>query len=169
MAKTQLTSKNYFRSNRIIHGALVIGSLLFAMVSIFLLSREEGTPATQEGLDVFVFILPLFVLGIIMAHFIMFKKLLLKAKNMEVLTKKTLYYRSALIVSWALLNGATLFAITIYLVENDLMYLAIGVVPWVILLRNFPSLDRAIKELELTGDERLAVNDPNAIIMELPN
>ena len=105
METNQMTTKAYFKALTIVYFALVAGQVVFALLALFLVQTGKLGDGGEELSNIFLYVLPFFVVGGILGSNIMFKKSLAEAKNKTGLLEKMNYYRSALIIRYALLEG----------------------------------------------------------------
>jgi hypothetical protein len=85
-------------------------------------------------------------------------------KNKSSLTEKLNDYRAAFILRDALLEGAALFAIIAYMICNELILLGVAILLVLIFVFIKPTKDKLIKDLELSSDETVIIEDDNAVI-----
>lgn len=110
----------------IFHAALLIGQVLFAVVAYFLVSTGHFTVPGLGYDSLFYLIIPVFLAGGIVASFtfLSFRK---KAIHEDTDPHSRINaYRSALIVSWALLEGPSFLATTVYLITGNLLYIGLA-------------------------------------------
>ncbi len=162
-----ITSKEYFKGIRIVHFALVAGQVFFALITLFLLQVGKLDMEGQGLINVFIFILPLFVVAGIIASQVMFKIKLKEVKKKINLSEKLIDYRSALIVRYALLEGPSFFAIVVYMFTGELMFLGMAVLIILIFLFISPSVEKAGNDLELGQKEKQMLADPNSVVDEI--
>ena len=103
---TTQTSKQYFSSIAIIHGALIAGQLIFLAVTLKLIS--DGDPKASD--DIFKFIAPTLA-AICLVSGLFIKKKMLENVEQKELKEKLGRFRNATIVQCALLEGASLLNI----------------------------------------------------------
>jgi hypothetical protein len=159
------TSKQYFRSITILYFGLLIGQVAFAAITLYLNLGLLFQPDDSLR-DIFIYIVPIFVVnGFVTGHLI-YKSRLKKIKNYSSLTSKMGEYRSAMIIRFAMLEGASLFAIIVYLLTADLIFMAMTglIVAYFIILK--PTVDKITMDLELNSTERLKIENPSEIIAE---
>jgi hypothetical protein len=113
METIKMTSAGYFKSIKIVHLALVIGVVFFALVSVFLQINGFGTLGELINNGLLLIIPLLALIGIFGSNFI-FKKRLRKIVDKTNLNEKMEDYRSALILKFALIEGPSFFAIVAY-------------------------------------------------------
>ncbi len=162
MENETFTSKQYFTSLTVIHAALVLGQLLFAIISVFLNQTSEDI---KDEADLFTIILvpALLGAGIIVGSLISQNKLA-KIKEESSLGSKLQEYRTILIIKFALVEGPVLFGIVQYLITANyyfLLFAAAGIV-YMVFVR--PSKIETIKSLKLSTEEKDQLNDPNQVI-----
>lgn len=167
MDAIQQTSREYFRSLQIIYYVLIFGQLLFAFITIFLTYDQEVGLEEKGVTDIFIYIVPIFVIGGLIGSFLLFKNRLEASKREPDLIKKMVNYRSALIIRYSFLDGPSLFAIVIYLISYNIFFLALSGFIIIIFLLIKPTKERAINDLMLSPGEINTLNDPNAIVLKM--
>ena len=93
-------------------------------------------------------------LGVIAASFTVSGALFGKAKAQPSLTSKLGAYRGALILRWAMLEGAFLTSPMSYLITKQQLFFATAGLALVVYLSQTPSLENASGDLGLDTDER---------------
>ena len=167
MTKKPQTSKEYFNTLIIIYYVLIGGQLLFGFVSLVLHQSETFDPAIKELRDIFIFVVPFFVLGGLLGSNIMFKYQLKVCKSKPDLMEKMTCYRSALIIRYALLEGPSFFSIVVYLLTRDMLFLGMAGVIILIFLSIKPAISKAVIDLELNTSDSQAINNPGKVISEI--
>jgi hypothetical protein len=126
MTVIKQTSKEYFKSIRIIYFALLIGQLLFAGVSFFL---NQGIMFQPNDLrDTLIYIVPIVIINAMLLSNFLYKRKITGIKKLEKLTQKMGEYRISLIARLAPLEGASLFSIVAYFLTVDMLFLAMSAV-----------------------------------------
>lgn len=166
MATKQITSKEYFRILNILYFGLLSGQFFFAVVTLFL--NLSGT-MNQEGSslrDIFIIVVPIFIIGGIYGSLTVFKTKLSAIKNKIELKEKMSDYRAACIIKWALLEFPSFFAILVYFITGDILFLGMAalVVGYFISIK--PSLEKTTNELELDYADKIKIEDPDSVIAE---
>ncbi|HEY9113414.1 MAG TPA: hypothetical protein VIN10_01860 [Bacteroidales bacterium] len=164
MEPNQMTSKAYFKALTIMYFALIAGLVFFGIVALFLVQSGQISDTGDELRNIFLFVAPLFLVGGVFGSTIMFKKGLVEAKNKTELLEKLNFYRSALIVRYALLEGPAFFTTVVYLITGDLLFLGMTALIIVIFLIINPSPEKAINDLELSYEEKQVLNDEEGIL-----
>jgi MFS family permease len=164
MDNVKQTSKEYFKALQVIYFALIAGQIIFGLIAFFL-NQEAGFYSEDPQLrSIFIFIVPVFVIGGFMASKIFFKKRVEEAKNKTSLIEKMSYYRAALILRYAFLEGPTFLSIIVYLLTNNWYFLVIAGFMIVIFFTIMPTSERASNELELNKNERQIILDADGVI-----
>jgi len=161
------TSKEYFKAMQIVYYALIAGQVLFALLSFYLIRTGSFDGEQSELRNIFIYIVPVFVVGGLFGSNIMFKKALAEAKRKPRLVDKMAYYRSALIIRYALLEGPSFFGIVVYLITGDYLFLGMSGLIIAVFFTLKPGPDRAVNDLELSSDETHTITDPEGMIAEL--
>jgi hypothetical protein len=105
-------------------------------------------------------------LGSLFGGDIIFKAQLKKAKIHPALPQKMMQYQTANIIKYALIESVALFSTVAALLTLSVWFLYIAGFLVLVLASYYPSIDRAIKELDLNVDEQKQVGNPDAYISE---
>lgn len=159
------TSKEYFKYNKIIFIALLTGQIVFAMVCV-LLNKDKPVNDTINGNETNMLIVAIISLSLLIASFYIPRIRLEKIRQVEDIKRRLYDYRATLIIKFALVEGATLFAIVQYLLTGSIYILGFAALLILVSLTNWPSQEKTIKELELNKTDIDIINDPNAIVWE---
>lgn len=155
------TSETYFRSLLIVFYALIIGQVFFGLISFFLVSTNNLKSEGADLSSVFIFIIPVFALGGFISSNLIYRNRLKAIDRKSGLMIKLTDYRAALVVRYALLEGPSLFAIVVYLVTGNAIFilLAASIVLYFLTLR--PNREKAIRDLDLDAKEEQILYDPS--------
>lgn len=161
------TSKEYFRIATILFYAMTTGMLLFCGIVLTLILSNNVSSADQELTNIFMVVVAVFAVGGYAASKIVFKKKLQEIKEMKTLAQKMPFYRGALILRYALIEGSAFLAIMMGFVTGNLLFLAIAglIIAYFLTLKPTPA--RAIKELELDYNEQQLIENSDAIIADV--
>lgn len=143
---------------QIIHLAMILGQVFFALIAFFL-NKDRAASATEEN-ELLLYIVPLIAaIGVIAGSF-MFRKRLAVLSPAASLSEKHALYQGACIMRYAFLQGPSLFAIAIYLMTGNLVFLLFSglLILYLIYLR--PSENTIAETLGLTAEE--IAQDPGA-------
>lgn len=166
MNTNKQTSREYFKSLKIIYYALIAGQLFFASTSLYLQLSGNFDTEVKDIRDVFLYVVPLFVIAGIFGSNYIFKIKIKAAKNKPNLMEKMFDYRGALIVRYALLEGPSFFCIVVYLMTGDIVFMGMFVLIIIIFLTINPSRHKAAKNLELNINDEQLINEPDEVIAE---
>ncbi len=161
------TSKEYFKALQIVYFALIAGQVLFGLLTFYLIQTGLFDGDQKELRNIFIYIVPVFVVGGLFGSSILFKKGLNSAKEKTSLYEKMSDYRSTLIVRYALLEGPSFFGIVVFLITGDYLFLGMSGLIIAVFFTLMPTVNRAVNDLELSVHDTHTVNDPNGVIAEL--
>jgi hypothetical protein len=161
------TVKSYFLAIKIIYYALIAGQLVFAFLTFYLIRSGLFDGEQTELINIFIYIVPIFVIGGLFISHLLFKSFLNTARGKKNLYEKLAFYRSALIIRYALLEGPSFFAIVVYLLTGDYLFLGMSGLVILVFFTLKPTVERAINDLELHSEESYAINNPNTMINEI--
>ncbi len=140
-------SKTYLRSNSMLHFALLSGQIMLAIVFIAMTGKTEII-LNPEG-DLFFILVPAFALVALLISGFMFKKLLVQANTKTTLSEKLSLYRPALLVRFAILEGASLFGIVAYFLNANLFYVFVSALVMVYFFTLRPTKEKLEMDLQL--------------------
>lgn len=162
----QQTVKSYFLAIRILYYALIAGQLVFALLTFYLIMSGLYDGEQMELRNTFIFIVPVFVVGGLFASNILFKNFLNTARGKKNLYEKLSFYRSALIIRYALLEGPSFFAIVSFLLTGDYLFLGLSGLIILVFFTLNPTVEKAVNDLELHSEESYAINNPKTLMNE---
>lgn len=143
------TPKQYIRSVQLVHLALLLGLVGFA-VAIYIINPSNKIDFSESGL--FLYIVPLImILGIVLGNFI-FKKLITRTFKQNSLKTKLDNFLSAAIIKFALIEGPSLLALVAYLLSGNLLYIILASVLMVYLYMQRPTKTSVSETLKLSGE-----------------
>lgn len=161
------TSKQFFTALQIVQIALIIGVLMFTLVSTFVFGNE-ALDASGDLTQMMQIVVPsIMLLCLIMSRVVINARL----RKMDIsldLAEKLNLFRANMIIRWALLEAPALLAVIALILTGDQLYYLHIVAMLALLAYMRPSRQRAIAELELsTEQEQLVLND-DAEVAQLP-
>lgn len=144
--------KNQLKITNVIYLSLAIGLMLFFIIVIYLMKNKSIIPL--QNLDsVFTIVVPLFGLMMMFLSRFLFNKLIVKFSESEDLGQKIIHYRTAKIISWALIEGASFLALVAALLTLNYLYIAVFILLFGFFLLSRPSKESLVKDLRLSSNE----------------
>ncbi|MBK9591648.1 MAG: hypothetical protein IPO32_09120 [Crocinitomicaceae bacterium] len=140
-------SKTYLRANSMLHFALLAGQIMLAIVFIVLTGKTDII-LNPEG-DLFFVLVPAFALAALFISGFMFKKLLVQANSKTTLAEKLSLYRPALLVRYAILEGASLFGLVAYFLNANLFYVFVSAFVMIYFFTLRPTKEKLEMDLQL--------------------
>ena len=167
MVTKKQTSKEYFNSISLLYYAMIASQVLFILFSIYFRLNVMLTDELNEFKNIFIFIVPLLAIGGVIGSNYMYKTKLTEAKSKTDLLEIMGTFRAALILRFAILEGSSFFAIAIYFLTGNIMYLGISglIIGFFFFLK--PSRERAAIDLELSVNNTQYINDLDKVIAEI--
>lgn len=143
--------KQELRSMKIVHSALMIGVMVFLVVSVYL-NQMAGSLAFDMEKDKFIFNIFLFVSNLfaivsISVGLFVFKTRLKNIESFD-LYEKLSKYREAMIVRSATIEGTAFFFIVCFLLFGANVFLIEASVGLIVLVLFYPSNYRIAQELK---------------------
>jgi hypothetical protein len=161
-----LTSLQYFLTLTIVFVAMLIGQLVFVgMVSLI---QSSGVRTHNDLAEIFQYLVPLVCVVSVALSYGVSNWLLQRAKSQSTLGDKLLAYRGVLLTRYALLEAPSLFSTVAYLLTGYLFFVGISLAVAVLFVMSRPSAERAAADLSLDFQEKAKLNDPQAIVVEVP-
>ncbi|MFA6951117.1 MAG: hypothetical protein WCQ70_10575 [Lentimicrobiaceae bacterium] len=162
MQTTRLTSKEYFKTLRIVHFAIIAGITFFGLISYFI--HQTGfEDSSKEMQNMLIYLIPMFVLVGYLVSNVLFRNRLSHCKGRSELNEKLNDYRSALIIRWAFLEGPAFLAIVAHLLTGNIKYLAWAGIIIFYLFAIRPTISKAVTDLGLNYDEEHVLKDNQVI------
>jgi len=150
---SQSSPKENFKINFIIYFALLAGIMIFALLAYFISNRQEAGQ-NENILSILTYVVPTFaVFEIFLSRFI-YSKFIQQIQSNATLFEKIGKYRTAKIVSWALLEGAALFSVVAFIVTRSVFFYVVLLVIIVAFILSKPSLEEFINDFTIEGNER---------------
>ena len=144
--------KNQLRVTNIIYYSLITGLLLFLIVVMVFIQVNDLT-AGKELDNIFTFLVPLFGLMMMFISRMIYNQMILKFDSTANLLQKISHYRTAKIVSWAMVEGACFFALVATMLTSNYLYIAV----YIFLLGYFflmrPSKESLVQDMRLNSVE----------------
>jgi hypothetical protein len=132
--------------NTIIFYALFAGQAIFLIIASYLL--KTSGPINPDLSSAFQIILPVFTIGAVAGSMFVPKIILGSIADLSD-DQKIIKYRASLIVKWAMLEGANLFSIVIYLLTGSMLALGISILILILFILNKPTKDKMKEDLGL--------------------
>lgn len=135
----------------LLHKALLLGQVLFAGVSIYLISSGNFLPPARELDRTLQVIALIAAAGGIYAGMLLFKKKLMQIREMHTAAKlKLALYRAACIMQWALMEGPSIFCIACFLMTGNYAFLAVVAVIIFLFAMTAPSKLKILMQLQIS-------------------
>lgn len=144
--------KNQIRITRTIYYALVFGLLIFFIVVLVLI--QEKYLSIEKDLDnIFTIIVPVYGLMMMFVSRMIYNQMISKIEVNNSLIQKLMSYRTAKIVSWAVLESACLLALVATMLTSNYLYVAVFVFLFGYFILMRPSKESFIRDMRLNSDE----------------
>ncbi len=145
-----------FRAIKIIFYALNTGLLLFFMVGIYL--NEMQIPSIKQELDILT-IVSLFLLAAIPAGYSISNRKFEAIDAGDSFSVKWEQFQTAMIIRWAMIEGAALFSLVGFIVLQDAKQLVIFIICILVLSMNSVNREKATRLAKLSPEESKALGD----------
>lgn len=142
---------------------LVISVTPIVLGALFFFNTEDAILDISSTNDLFLAIVPLGAIGSIFFGDLVFRKMTRNLPNNIDLRTKLARFQTASIIKYALLEGAALLGIVVFIHTQNLIYLIMGVLVAFYLAILRPTKQKIENALSLTGEEKARfdrVNEP---------
>jgi DMSO reductase anchor subunit len=146
-------AKDNFKINHIIYFAILAGLIVFAVMSYFIIAPSVDQP-NESLLNIFMFLIPAFAIVMIFLSRFIYYKISQQANGASSLFEKIGKYRTAKIVSWAMLEGAGLFSIVAFLITHSEFFLIVFFVIVSAFILSRPSIEEFLNDFKIEGNEQ---------------
>jgi len=163
MEQTQLTSKSYLTSLKIINFALTAGVVFFMLIAIAL----QFTGFEPELKELEEILLAITVAGAVAGVFtgnLLFRKKLEQIVELKNLREKLMGYQSALIIKYALVEAPAFFSVVAYLLTANNLFPVITVFLVFAMILSAPRKDKLISDLNFSNKETSVFENPDSVI-----
>jgi len=144
--------KNQKRITNTIYLSLIIGLLLFFVV-VMIIIQDKNTNGNKDLDMIFIFLVPLFGLMMMFISRLIYNQMISKYKSTRILLKDISYYRTAKIISWAMIEGACLLALVATILTSNYIYVVVFIFLFGYFLLMRPSTESLIRDMRLNSEE----------------
>ena len=144
----------YLKSLKIIHLALLAGQCMFLVVMVFLVVRNILPPVSPSLDKTFQVMALLVSFAAVFGSMRIFKKKLLTINTTAgSIAGKLAQYRTANILQWAMIEGATLFSIICFFLTSNYSFAALAITLIVFFAMLMPAKIKIMLQLQLNEQE----------------
>lgn len=143
------TNPSDIKAIQVVYSSLIIGPLLFLIVSIFLIS-QGGAFVTDDVNFMNMMLLVALIMSVltITTGIIIFKSRMKAISPDAEVKEKIIVYRATMIIRAALMEGAAFFSIVCFLLFGHYVFFVIALVCLGIMLVFFPTRTRIANEIK---------------------
>jgi hypothetical protein len=154
-AKSIANPQLFLKTNQVIHGALLVGQLLFGIATLFITNGARLN--LKPGDDVFFYVVPFMIIGGMIAGSFLYRRQLNQMDKNAQLKQKLSVYQTAFIIRCAPSEGASLFGVVICMQTNNLFYLVLVGLNVIYFVWIQPSKEKIEEDLKLSDDDKIAL------------
>ena len=151
MERKAIQPNQFILQQRIIHGALSSGVILFGVISQLTLRTEPLAFGITDNLDYAAMFL---VASALVGQWKIRETMLQNISRDLPLSEKLAKYQVISIIVFALLEGAALFSLVISFLNNSGLALVFGALALLGLIAAMPSRNKVIQDLKLSTEEK---------------
>ena len=159
IVNNKFSVKKYIQISQILFSGLIIGQIVFLLVAIYLVQFEGVRFNSSELNRLYQYAVPIMVICILIISFLYFRNKLKQLKRKSNVFEKLAEYQSAQILRWAFLEGASFFAIIIFFLTSNYLYLCLVGIILGIFVFTSPTRNQLENDLELSREERSKLTD----------
>ena len=144
--------KNLLKVNKTIFSTLAVGLISFFIVVLVLIQNKE--PSIGEELDnIFTIVVPVLGLVMMFSSRMIYNQLISRYDTSSNLLKKISYYRTAKIISWAMIESTCLLALLATMLTSNYLYIAVFIFLFGYFFLMKPSKESLIQDMRLSSEE----------------
>lgn len=145
-----MTAKpNALQSMSVIYASLIMGVVLFGVMTIFVL----GKPAQpQDEMDILGYTAIILAIVVPIGGIYLYNKLIADVKEADAKTKLN-KWRAATLIRAATIEGPCLFCVVNIMLSGADIFLYLYVALLVLMIFNFPTKNRVLNELQITEED----------------
>ncbi len=144
--------QNQKRITNIIYISLIFGLLLFFIIAMILM-QDKKAEGSEELDRIFTFLVPLIGLVIMFISRLIYNKKISKYDSTFSLLQKISYYRTAKIISWAMIEGGCFLALVATILTSNYLYVVVFIFLFGYFLLLRPSNESMIRDMRLNSEE----------------
>jgi hypothetical protein len=144
--------KNQLRVNKTIYYSLAAGLLSFFIVALVFIQDKD--PSAGKELDnIFTIVVPVFGLLVMFSSRMIYNQVIQKFDVSSSLHQKISHYRTAKIISWAMIESACLLALVATMLTSNYLYIAVFIFLYGYFFLMKPSKESLIQDMRLSSEE----------------
>lgn len=144
--------KNQLKVNKTIFFSLAAGLVLFFIVALVFIQDKD--PATGIELNnIFTIVVPVIGLMMMFSSRMIYNHLISKYDVISNLPQKISHYRTAKIISWAIIESACLLALVATMLTSNYLYVAVFIFLFGYFFLMKPSKESLIQDMRLNSEE----------------
>jgi len=143
-----------FKEFRLIHLAIILGLVIFCIVSIVMVQLKLKSPVALSVDRILQLVVIIFSAALLFAGFRYFKNAIMKIRSFKHDAEKRIAdYRSACIVWWAMIDAPALLALVCFLITGNYAFFAVAFCHLIVLILFMPKRENIILLLNLSSQE----------------
>ena len=144
--------RTQLKVNNVIYFTLLCGLIIFFILGVILIQNKSLEVNTEVD-KIFTFIIPVFGLVMMFISRMIYNQMISKVDSKDDLIEKISYYRTAKIISWAIIEGASLFTFAATILTSNYLYVAVFIFLFGYFILMIPSNESLIRDMRLNSDE----------------
>lgn len=164
----RVTTRSYFRTLTILHLALTLGQVIFGLTAcvVQLVGAYNPAALTPDLYNTLQYLAPGFALLSIGLSWLVFSTRIKALRSLSSAADQYTGYRSACILRYAVLEGASLVALACFVLTGDYVFLIIPAFIILVFIYIRPGKAALLRHLQPAYDQQLLIEDPDAVLYE---
>ncbi len=146
----------FFTRLRVLFFALLFGQTIFAAIAYFIFGIEDA-PIEKTSNDVLVYFAVFYSVTAMGAGYVLKPRLVKNAAGKRNLNEKLKAYTTASLIHWAVLEGANLLNIIVFIITDNRISLVFFLAILLVYIPTKPDLRKIAEELNLSREEGKAI------------
>ena len=144
--------KNQLRITNTIYYSMIAGLMFFFIVAIIFIQDKEAQ--TGSELDTILTVLvPVYGFFMMLISKMIYSKMLARQNPDSQLLQKVMHYRTAKIISWAIIESGCIISILAVMITSNYFYVVVFIFLFGYFILIKPSGESLVRDLQLKSDE----------------
>ncbi|MBN1970081.1 MAG: hypothetical protein JXR48_16485 [Candidatus Delongbacteria bacterium] len=132
--------------------AMGAGQIIFLIVA-FIIGKNTEINKTIPDIEMFTYIVPLFLIGSMIFSSFIFTKKVSEANKLSVLSEKLALYRTGVLIRCFASETTTILSIFVYMFTGRNLFVFIAILSIYVFFKNRPSKSKIAEDLDLSKEE----------------
>lgn len=144
--------KNQLRITYTIYYSLIAGILFFFIAAIILIQNKEAQTGTTLA-TILTVLVPVYGFLMMLISRMIYSKMIAGKKPESTLLQKIIHYRTAKIISWAMVESGCILSLAAVILTSDYFYVVVFIFLFGYFILIKPSAESLVRDLQFRSDE----------------